>query len=236
GACSILWKSASFQAAYKRRAETNAIDGHHVFLNDMERIVDDDFVPTEADMLLSRVRTEGVVTHSYDIPGERGEVTTFEMYDVGGQRYFRKTWLHCFDSVDAIIFVASLSEFDQNLAEDRKKNRMTEALDLFKSICENEYFENTSIILFLNKKDLFQKKIASGDIAAVPEFSDYVGPRGDYDSGVEYFMLKFLDTNEDPNRAIYTHVTCATDTNNVEFVWASCKDIILQNNIGSSGL
>ena len=71
GACSILWKSASFQAAYKRRAETNAIDGHHVFLNDMERIVDDDFVPTEADMLLSRVRTEGVVTHSYDIPGER---------------------------------------------------------------------------------------------------------------------------------------------------------------------
>ena len=68
---SVLWGSAAYKAAYKRRAETNVIDGHHVFLNDMERIADEDFLPNEADMLLSRVRTEGVVTHSYDIPGER---------------------------------------------------------------------------------------------------------------------------------------------------------------------
>jgi len=201
----------------------------------MDRIGRDDYIPTEADMLLSRVRTEGVVTHSYEIPAGDGSAI-FEMYDVGGQRYFRKTWLHCFDAVDAIIFVASLSEYDQNLAEDRSKNRMMEAIDLFKSICENEYFENTSIMLFLNKKDLFQTKILSSNISAVSEFSNYYGPKGDYDSGVEYFMEKFLEVNEDPSRAIYTHVTCATDTNNVEFVWASCKDIILQQNIGDSGL
>ena len=48
----------------------------------------------------------------------------FEMYDVGGQRYFRKTWFQCFDHVDAIIFVVSLSEYDQNLAEDKKQVRV----------------------------------------------------------------------------------------------------------------
>lgn len=38
--------------------------------------------------------------------------------------------------------------------------RMTEAVTLFQGICSNTYFEKSSIILFLNKKDLFAEKLA----------------------------------------------------------------------------
>lgn len=113
---------------------------------------------------------------------------------------------------------------------------MIESIDLFRSIIENEYFEDTAILLFLNKKDLFHKKVAVAPIAAVPEFSDYRGPNGDYDAGVEYFMDRFLEANEDPSRSIWCHITCATDTSNIEFVWASCKSIIISNSIKDSGL
>ena len=126
-------------------------------------------VPSEH-LLLSRVRTEGIVSHSYDIDG-----TEFEMYDVGGQRYFRKTWFECFESVDAIIFVVSLSDYDQMLAEDKNKNRMSEALDLFSSVLDNSYFEKTSMLLFLNKKDLFALKISNSNIADQVDFSDFDG-------------------------------------------------------------
>lgn len=82
-------------------------------------------------------------------------------FDVGGQRNERRKWIHCFDSVDAIVFVVSLSEFDQNLYEDETKNRLDEALELFAQIVNSKWFKESSIILFLNKKDLFEKKVNS---------------------------------------------------------------------------
>ena len=40
------------------------------------------------------------------------------MVDVGGQRSERRKWIHCFDKVQAIIFLVAVSEYDQVLAED----------------------------------------------------------------------------------------------------------------------
>merc|ERR1719263_2721395 len=127
-----------------------------------------DYQANQQDMLLSRVRTSGIVTERYEIDGSQ-----FEMYDVGGQRNERKKWIHCFDDVTAVIFVAALSEYDQALYEDANTNRMTEAVELFDEICNNRYFENSSMILFLNKRDLFEEKILKVDIKSVPAFCDF---------------------------------------------------------------
>jgi hypothetical protein len=54
------------------------------------------------------------------------------MYDVGGQKNERKKWMHCFDNVHAVMFVAALSEYDMALFEDDAENRMADALQLFK--------------------------------------------------------------------------------------------------------
>ncbi len=37
------------------------------------------------------------------------------------------------------------------------------------------------------------------------------------------------------NKEIYYHATCATDTENISHVFGSCKDIILKNNLKGSG-
>lgn len=62
---------------------------------------------------------------SWALPRSRYEIdgSIFEMYDVGGQRNERKKWIHCFDNVTAVIFVAALSEYDQSLFEDASTNR-----------------------------------------------------------------------------------------------------------------
>ena len=86
------------------------------------------------------------------------------------QRNERKKWIHCFEDVNAIIYVAALSEYDQTLFEDKRQNRMIEALTLFGEMCNSPWFETTDMILFLNKCDLFEEKIMRVPINSVPEF------------------------------------------------------------------
>ena len=150
----------------------------------------------------------------------------YEMYDVGGQRSDRRKWIACFDDVTAVIFVAALSEYDQTLAE-ADANRMVEALDLFSSVVNAQSFTNSSFLLFLNKKDVFAEKIMYSDIADVEHFSDYTGPRKDFDKGVSYFIQKFKArlVKKELNDT-FIHVTCATDTQQMDFVLDSTTSII----------
>ena len=53
------------------------------------------------------------------------------------------------------------------------QNRMHESLMLFDSICNNKFFIDTSIILFLNKKDLFAEKIKKSALSIC--FPEYTG-------------------------------------------------------------
>lgn len=224
-----LWKDPGILQTWKRRAEFQIVESVKYYFGEIDRIMKDDYIATQQDLLVARVRTSGIVTEKYVIDGAQ-----FEMYDVGGQRNERKKWIHCFDDVTAIIFVAALSEYDQNLFEDSQTNRMVEAIDLFGEICNNRYFTNSSMILFLNKRDLYLEKIKNVHIGDQPSFSDFDTPFGHedyYNMGIKYFTSKFKNVNENLERQIYHHATCATDSQNVEVVFNSCKEIILRGSM-----
>ncbi|NWH57695.1 GNAT2 protein, partial [Sakesphorus luctuosus] len=148
------------------------------------------------------------------------------MFDVGGQRSERKKWIHCFEGVTCIIFCGALSAYDMVLVEDDEVNRMHESLHLFNSICNHKFFAATSIILFLNKKDLFEEKIKKVHLSIC--FPEYDGPNTFEDAG-NYIKTQFLDLNMRKDvKEIYSHMTCATDTQNVKFVFDAVTDVIIK--------
>jgi len=114
------------------------------------------------------------------------------------------------------------------LREDNTKNRMHESLLLFNEICNGRWFANSSMILFLNKMDLFKEKITVKDLTLA--FPEYTGGK-DEDKARTYILDKFKAENQDANRKVYTHFTCAVDTRNILVVFKAVRETIMSSMI-----
>lgn len=228
-----LWDHASFKEVFERRSEYQLNDSAQYYFDKMDAIADPNYVPDEQDVLRSRVRTTGIVQSDFVIKS-----MNFSMFDVGGQRNERRKWIHAFDDVDSVIFVAALSEYDQVLFEDETMNRMDEAIQLFDQIVNSKWFKQTAMMLFLNKKDLFEMKLAKKPLKKFykPAEDSNITDDTNFDQCAEYFKGRFLAKNKNPEKSIFSHVTCATDTSNVKFVFNAVVAIILEQNLKSSGL
>ena len=85
------------------------------FIKNIDRISCTDYIPTDQDILRCRVRTTGITQTIFKV-----NELLYRVVDVGGQRTERKKWIHCFDDVNAIIFLVAISGYDQTLWEDNK--------------------------------------------------------------------------------------------------------------------
>ncbi len=69
------------------------------------------------------------------------------------------------------------------------QNRMHDSIQLFNQLCNSQWFSHTSMIVFLNKKDLFAEKINLVSLKVC--FSEYKG-KEIYFVLVRFPWLKFL--------------------------------------------
>lgn len=192
----------------------------------MDRLFRSDYLPSDQDILRTRLRTTGITETEFDL----GELK-YRMFDVGGQRSERKKWIHVFDNVEVVLFLVAISGYDQALVEDRNGNQMYEALMLFESIANSKYFERSALILFLNKIDLFREKLSSGMSPLSRYFSDYHGRNDDVRQAQQFFADKFRNLVRNKGKEVYVHFTNATDTDLLKKTMQSVQDMIVQRNL-----
>ncbi|THU92776.1 guanine nucleotide binding protein, alpha subunit [Dendrothele bispora CBS 962.96] len=225
-------------------SEFYLMDSASYFFSEVLRIGGNDYIPTETDILRARQKSTGITETRFTM----GQLS-IHMFDVGGQRLERRKWIHCFESVTSIIFCTALSEYDQVLLEEKNQNRMAESLILFESIINSRWFLLTSIILFLNKIDVFKKKLPKVRLGACfvlfwslwRYFTEYTGGN-DINKAAKYILWKFMQANR-ARLSVYPHLTQATDTTNIRLVFANIrlvfaaiKETILQNALKDSGI
>jgi len=226
----LLWEHDVIKEAYVNRTNLGIADSAPHFLDDLNRINSEGYKPTAEDILLARIPTTGMRDRRFNIKD-----TIFNIYDVGGQRSERNKWIHCFDSVHGILFVASLSCYDQNLYEENDLNAMFEALQLFNIVANSRYFFHASLILFLNKSDLFAQKVKYKPLTVC--FPEYDGDNSFHDAA-DYITMKFKNevTNKRDSKMLYTHITCATDSSNVKKVFDDVQHTVVTNALKYNGL
>ncbi|KAG0228674.1 guanine nucleotide-binding protein subunit alpha [Actinomortierella wolfii] len=213
-AIKALWADASIQTIFQNASKLNLQDSAKYFLDSIDRLADPNYVPTDDDILQARVRTLAVTEHVFVIDN-----VTYKPY---------------FDDVNAIIFMVALSAYDQPCEDDERLNRLQECIMLFNSIANHKLFENTAIILFLNKIDIFQKKLEAG-IPVARYFPDFRGPNN-FAATTLYFQSKFLEQCKDTQKQVYTHFTHATDTNQMRVIVVAVNVIVQRLNLRNSGL
>jgi GTPase SAR1 family protein len=223
-----MWNDPGIQHTFANRGKYSLTDSTAYYFGRMDDIRKSDYLPNVQDVIRVRQPTTGILRKVFDIDGNK-----FEMYDVGGQRSERKKWINCFEGVTAVLFVAALSAYNQCLYEDESQNDLAESLILFEEISNSEWLQKSSIILFLNKRDIFYEKIVEKKIPLGDFFPEYEG-NNTYEDGCEFVQDMFLRKN--PEREIYTHITCATDEGNVLAVFNSVKDAIIQKGLANAGL
>lgn len=219
GELKALWQLPFVQECYERRSDLQLPSSADYIMDHIDRYAAPDFVPSAEDVLRCRARTTGIHEIEFDI-----EAMHFRLVDVGGQRSERKKWAHCFEDVTAILFVVAMDGYDMKLYEDENVNRIQESRKLFDDIVNSKWFQSTNIVLFLNKSDLFAEKVKKVDLKVC--FSDYKGGH-DYNAASEFLVHKFKKLNRRTGREIYTHITCATDTENVKVVFNAVKETLI---------
>ncbi|KAK4995901.1 Guanine nucleotide-binding protein alpha-2 subunit [Elasticomyces elasticus] len=226
-AITAIWKDPCIPKVIAHSSEFYLMDSASYFFDEVNRIAAPDYVPTEADVLRARTKTTGI----YETRFQMGQLS-IHMFDVGGQRSERKKWIHCFENVTSIIFCVALSEYDQVLLEESSQNRMMESLVLFDSVVNSRWFMRTSIVLFLNKVDLFRQKLERSPLGDY--FPDYSGGN-DVNRAAKYLLWRFNQVNR-AHLNLYPHLTQATDTSNIRLVFAAVKETILHNALKDSGI
>ncbi|THG94874.1 hypothetical protein EW026_g6679 [Hermanssonia centrifuga] len=188
------------------------------FLDCLDRITTPKYIPTDDDILRARLKTLGVSEYRFQVK--------------------EAAWAPFFDDMNAILFLAPISCFDQVLAEDPMVNRLEDSVLLWKSIVSNPLLSRTSLVLFLNKTDILKAKLAAGI-----HFGHYIVSYGnrpnDYESTSSYLKKKFNQIHKEHSpetRPFYCHFTTVTDTKATSLILADVQDTIVRRQLQDSKL
>lgn len=107
------------------------------------------------------------------------------------------------------------------LVEDERVNRMQESLELFKEIGTSKLFQDTLLIVFYNKLDVFKAKLPSAPLSNY--FTEFDDPEGDWEGSLEFIQTKFGSLYRGSNMVNF--VTCTIDTSNIDTVFRSLTEV-----------
>jgi len=223
-----LWKDTRIKDGLPNfyKNVQGGVDGATYYFENALRFSEESFMPTKADVLMARRKTVGIVETTFEFKG-----IIFTLVDVGGQRSERKKWLHCFNSVGAVLFLTAINEYDMVLEEDASTNRLLESLKLWKALSSSHFFQSTPFILFLNKSDLFKDKIQSKPLNLVfADFNDVVSKdeykdMNNYEKSWRYILSQFKSHFE--GTTFYSHITNNLDTELCKKVFFVIKETVI---------
>ncbi|KAJ3443520.1 guanine nucleotide-binding protein g(o) subunit alpha [Anaeramoeba flamelloides] len=220
-----LWDDPGIKKVYTKRSELQIPENAGYYFDKIEEISQENYFPSDSDILNCRIPTVGVKVMNFEIEG-----IPWKIVDVGGQRSERRKWINQFSDVTLLLYVVSTSGYTQLLYEDENINRLKESFELYKKTIKSTHFKKKNCIILLNKIDLMKKKIKKKDLKIC--FPKYKGGC-DFNKAIEYIENLYIKTGKNKKRKIFTIRTVGTNTPDIESVFRlvslAIDDYVIKN-------
>jgi 50S ribosomal subunit-associated GTPase HflX len=145
----------------------------------------------------------------------------------------------------SLMYIVSLSSFDQLCEEDGTTNQIEESVAVFKSLMGIERLSQVPLILFFNKKDLLEKKLRSGRKLG-DHFKEYKGTvktnqvggdamTAEIEQSINFIKNRFYSYIPE-SRLRFKFVTQATNQKVMQTVLRAVYNVIITNCLKSNGI
>lgn len=182
-----VWKDPIMKIVAKNANSIGLGENSSFFFDKVIEISGDDYSPSNEDILKARIRTVGISNLFFKIQ----DIKTI-LVDVGGQLNERRNWVKTYQNVSYLMFVVSLSDFDQKMFENGTSMRTEDAIELFCGLINSSYFVNKPVYLILNKIDIFEVKLKENPNAFLESYPGFKGDISQVDQAVEHVKNAFL--------------------------------------------
>ncbi|KDR74848.1 hypothetical protein GALMADRAFT_157398 [Galerina marginata CBS 339.88] len=224
----LLWNDSVFSQVISEHSSCiSHTDSATYFLSQVLRIGSPHYLPSDTDILRANEESTGITETRLNM----GQLS-IHMFDVGDQRSERKKWIHCFENVTLILFCVDMSVYDQVSEKEPSHNKLSESFALFESVVNSQWFRRTTVVLFLNRIDVFKNKIP--EVPLERYFPEYAGGP-DVNKAAKYILWKFMQANR-AQLPIHPLLTQPRDVSRTRLVFSAVKETILQNALKDSGV
>jgi len=238
-ACEAIWACPEIKDAvelsfkqHQERLQLQTNDPY--FLNCLDKIFAEDYLPSDEDMLKMRRATSGSNEINFKYEGNEWNIV-----DVGGQVHERHSWTEKADDLSGLVYIISLSDYDQYSQDTRQVNKfIDDSIGSMLKVMNLEQIQDIPVVILLNKKDIFKKKISMGtNIKGA--FPSYSGSEDDWYESLEYikgYIKKEIKKEVKHNTAVELLVTTATDQELMKTMIQEIIHAISLTNFQQSGM
>jgi len=234
GNCREMWENDDVRRIYDQIKYNVHFPHIDYYMNEFDRIIDPNFIPNNEDIVRCRQATIGASTTTF-----WREKFWWKIIDVGGHTPERAKWGNIVkEGINAMLYFVSLDDYATISGEENGKTKMDISKLVWEEVVNSEIFKGEATLLFLNKIDLFKEQIENeSQFEQFKEtFPNYTGDQ-DYEQAFEFIKNSYLEksTRLQP-KDIYSHATCAIDTEQMSAIWGALKENIFKQRIIALGM
>ncbi|CAH8562219.1 unnamed protein product [Heterobilharzia americana] len=203
------------------------------FIKCVDRIIQDDYVPTLQDLLIMKQSSKAVRESLISIGS-----MNLRTINLGEQSEHLNKRFHYFESVNMIIFFISLEDVYRFTIVQQNKISAHQTFKLFEDIVNSSDLTRKDIIVFLNKIDILKSIISQTNNTPNHDTDmDSVNKDGEnspdwnlFIEEIKSHLMELRNNAKIKGSRLYFHVTCALDIDEMKWIMKDCIRIIFELN------